>query len=272
MANLSIIDKLKRSKILDLLQEGKRIDDRALDEPRPLVIDTGVIPHANGSARVRLGDTEIVSGIKVQPDRPFPDMGDKGIFMCTAEILPLAHPSAETGPPQPDVIELARVVDRGIRESGMIDLSQFVLEKDKSVIGLFADSVVTDHDGNLFDACSYASVAAIITSKIPKWEMKDDIPVLIENQESDAPITTIPISVTMGRIGEFIIVDPNIDEWGCLDARITITTNSDGNMVALQKGGADGFSFEQLVKCSELSITCGKKIREIIKQATEGTQ
>ena len=270
MVELSIIDKLKRSKILDLLQEGKRIDGRALDEIRPLSIDIDVVPHANGSARVRLGDTEIVSGVKVQPDRPFPDMGDKGIFMCTAEILPLAHPSAETGPPQPDVIELARVVDRGIRESGMIDLSQFVLEKDKSVIGLFADSVVTDHDGNLFDACSYASVAAIITSKIPKWEMKDDIPVLIENQESDAPITTIPISVTMGRIGEFIIVDPNIDEWGCLDARITITTNSDGNIVALQKGGSDGFTLEQLVKCSELSITIGKKIREIVKQATEG--
>ena len=270
MVELSIIDKLKRSKILDLLQEGKRIDGRALDEIRPLSIDIDVIPHANGSARVRLGDTEIVSGIKVQPDRPFPDMGDKGIFICTAEILPLAHPSAETGPPPPSVIELARVVDRGIRESGMIDLSQFVLEKDKSVIGLFADSVVTDHDGNLFDACSYASVAAIITSKIPKWEMKDDIPVLMENQESDAPITTIPISVTMGRIGEFIIVDPNIDEWGCLDARITITTNSDGNIVALQKGGSDGFTLEQLVKCSELSITIGKKIREIVKQATEG--
>ena len=270
MVELSIIDKLKRSKILDLLQEGKRIDGRALDEIRPLSIDTDVIPNANGSARVRLGDTEVVSGIKVQPDRPFPDMGDKGIFICTAEILPLAHPSAETGPPQPDVIELARVVDRGIRESGMIDLSQFVLEKDKSVIGLFADCVVTDHDGNLFDACSYAAVAAIITSKIPKWEMKDDIPVLMENQESDAPITTIPISVTMGRIGEFIIVDPNIDEWGCLDARITITTNSDGNIVALQKGGSDGFTLEQLVKCSELSITIGKKIREIVKQATEG--
>jgi exosome complex component RRP42 len=270
MVELSIIDKLKRSKILDLLQEGKRIDGRALDEIRPLSIDTDVIPNANGSARVRLGDTEVVSGIKVQPDRPFPDMGDKGIFICTAEILPLAHPSAETGPPQPDVIELARVVDRGIRESGMIDLSQFVLEKDKSVIGLFADCVVTDHDGNLFDACSYAAVAAIITSKIPKWEMKDDIPVLMENQESDAPITTIPISVTMGRIGEFIIVDPNIDEWGCLDARITITTNSDGNIVALQKGGSDGFTLEQLVKCSELSIAVGKKIREIVKQATEG--
>ena len=271
MVELSIIDKLKRSKILDLLQEGKRIDGRALDEIRPLSIDIDVVPHANGSARVRLGDTEIVSGVKVQPDRPFPDMGDKGIFMCTAEILPLAHPSAETGPPQPDVIELARVVDRGIRESGMIDLSQFVLEKDKSVIGLFADSVVTDHDGNLFDACSYSSVAAIITSKIPKWEIKDDKPAMVEGGESDAPITTIPISITMGRIGEFIIIDPNLDEWGCLDARITITTNSDGNIVALQKGGSAGFTFDQLVKCSELSISAGPKIREIIKQVTKST-
>ena len=271
MVELSIIDKLKRSKILDLLQEGKRIDGRALDEIRPLSIDTDVIPNANGSARARLGDTEIVSGVKVQPDKPFPDMGDKGIFICTAEILPLAHPSAETGPPTPDVIELARVVDRGIRESGMIDLSKMVLKQDKSVIGVFADNVVTDHDGNLFDACSYASVAAVITSKIPKWEIKDDKPVIVEGETSDAPITTIPISITMGRIGESIILDPNLDEWGCLDARITITTNSDGNIVALQKGGSAGFTFDQLVKCSELSISAGPKIREIIKQVTKST-
>jgi exosome complex component RRP42 len=272
MVELSIVDKLKRSKILDLLQEGKRIDGRGLDEVRPLSIDTGVVPNANGSARARLGDTEIVCGVKIQPDKPFPDMGDKGIFICTAEILPLAHPSAETGPPTPDVIELARVVDRGIRESGMIDLSQMVLEEDKSVIGLFADNVVTDHDGNLFDACSYASVAAVMTSKIPKWEMKNDKPAIVDGETLDAPITTIPISITMGRIGEFIMIDPNLDEWGCMDARITITTNSDGNIVALQKGGSAGFTFEQLVKCSELSISTGSKIREIIKQATEVNQ
>ena len=61
---------------------------------RPISIETGAIPHANGSARVRLGDTEVVTGVKIQPDRPFPDMGDKGIFICTAEILPLAHPDS----------------------------------------------------------------------------------------------------------------------------------------------------------------------------------
>ena len=139
-----------------------------LDEYRSLLIDTGIIPKANGSARVRLGDTEVVTGVKIQPDKPFPDLGEKGIFICTAEILPLAHPDAEPGPPGEDIIELARVVDRGIRESGMIDLSQLVLEKDKSVIGVFSDNSVTDHDGNLFDACSYATTAAILSCKSSK--------------------------------------------------------------------------------------------------------
>jgi len=264
----SVLDKLKRTQINELLEKGQRSDGRSFDEPRPLIIETGVIPKANGSARVRLGDTEVVTGIKIQPDRPFPDMGDKGIFICTAEILPLAHPTAETGPPQPPVIELARVVDRGIRESGMVDLSQLVLQKDKSVIGIFADNCVTDHDGNLFDACSYASIAAILTCKIPKWEMKDDVPTLVEGETSDAPITTIPVSITIARIGDHLLVDPDADEWACMDARITITTNSDGNICALQKGGNDGFTPEQIIKCSEISISLGTKIREKLKEST----
>ena len=115
MASKTVLDELKRTQILELLEQGKRIDGRAFDEVRELVIEANAIPKANGSARVRLGDTEVICGVKIQPDRPFPDTGDRGLFICTAELLPLSHPTVETGPPQPHVIELARVVDRGIR-------------------------------------------------------------------------------------------------------------------------------------------------------------
>ena len=77
--------------------------------------------------------------------------------------------------------------------------------------------------------------------------------------------------MTMARIGDYILVDPNMDEWSCLDARITITTNSDGNVVALQKGGHEGFTSDQLIKCAEISVQVGSKIREIIKEATKGS-
>ena len=89
MGSHSVVDQLKKNQILELLEQGKRVDGRALDEARDVSIETNAIPKANGSARVRLGDTEVVCGVKIQPDRPFPDMGDKGIFICTAELLPL---------------------------------------------------------------------------------------------------------------------------------------------------------------------------------------
>jgi exosome complex component RRP42 len=271
MASSSIIDSLKKTHILELLKEGKRLDGRSFEQPRELTIDIGVISKAEGSARARLGDTEVVAGVKVKPERPYPDSGDQGMLMCTAEILPIAHPTAETGPPTPDVVELARVTDRGIRESKMVDMKQLVLEKDKSVIGIFCDNAVTDHDGNLFDVCSYATTAALCSCKLPKFEMKDDVPVKIEGETMDPPISTIPVSVTMIKIGDYILVDPNMDEWSCLDARVTMTSNSDGNIVALQKGGAGGFTHEQLIKCSEISVQVGAKIRDIIKESSKGS-
>ncbi|MFQ5475932.1 MAG: exosome complex protein Rrp42 [Nitrosopumilus sp.] len=272
MASHSVLDELKRNQILELLEQGKRIDGRALDEAREISIETNAIPKANGSARIRLGDTEVVCGVKIQPDRPFPDTGDKGLFICTAELLPLSHPTVETGPPQPPVIELARVVDRGIRESHMIDVSQLVIEQDKSVIGVFADNVVVDYDGNLFDACSYAATMALLSSTTPKWNWTDEKPVLVEGEEAQLPINTIPVSVTMGKIGNHIVVDPNGDEWASMDARVTITTDSDGNICALQKGGNDGFTLDEIVKCGEISIKVGAQIREKLKAAQQGGQ
>jgi exosome complex component RRP42 len=74
----------------------------------------------------------------------------------------------------------------------------------------------------------------------------------------------------MAKIDEYIIVDPNLDEWSIMDSRITITTNSDGNVVALQKGGSGGFTQDELVKCAEISVKVGSKIREIIKESSSG--
>lgn len=265
MASRSVLDDLKKTQILELLTQDKRVDGRTLEQSREITIEANVVPKANGSARVNIGDTQVVCGIKIQPDRPFPDTGDRGIFICTAELLPLSHPTVETGPPNPDVIELARVVDRGIRESHMVDVSQLVIEENKSVVGVFADNVVVDYDGNLFDACSYAATAALLSAKTPKWTMLNDAPTLVEGEQTPLPITTIPVSVTMGRIGDHILVDPNGEEWASMDARITITSDSDGNICALQKGGKDGFQQDEINRCGEIAVKVGAQVREKLR-------
>ena len=105
--------------------------------------------------------------------------------------------------------------------------------------------------------------------KTPKWNLVDDTPTLVEGEESPVPITTIPVSVTMGKIGNHIVVDPNGDEWDCMDARVTITSDSDGNICALQKGGDEGFTQDEIVQCGETSVRVGAKIREKLKEAQQ---
>ncbi|HMD78400.1 MAG TPA: exosome complex component Rrp42, partial [Nitrososphaerales archaeon] len=160
-----VVETIRRAQMVEMLSRGQRADGRALDQPRPLSIEVGLIQKANGSARVRLGNTDVIAGVKIATGTPFPDTPDKGLLVVNAELLPLASPYAEPGPPSEEAIELARVVDRGIRESEMVDLTKLCLIEGKSVVTVFVDCNVMNVDGNLFDATSYAVVAALRTAK-----------------------------------------------------------------------------------------------------------
>ena len=66
---------------------------------RPLEIEVDIIKKANGSAKVKLGDSEVVAGIKVETGEPFEGLENKGALIISAEfflLLPLisnlAHP------------------------------------------------------------------------------------------------------------------------------------------------------------------------------------
>ncbi len=230
----------------ELLAKGKRLDGRELLETRDLKVEANVIEKAEGSARVKLGNTEVIAGVKVNLGSPFPDTPDKGLLVVSAEVLPLASPYAEPGPPDENSIELARVVDRGIRESGMIDVSKLVLVPGKHVYAVFADVSILNVDGNLFDATSYAVVTALLTTRLPKYEMSSEgIPTKTE-ERIPLPIQTVPVSVTMAKVGEFLVVDPTSEEEAVMEARITLVSDDRGNICAGQKGESGTLTINQV--------------------------
>jgi len=262
-----VVETIRKAEMTLVLAKGKRLDGRALEEHRPIKIQTGIIQKANGSALVTLGNTEVVAGVKVATGTPFPDTPDKGLLVVNAEILPLASAYAEAGPPSEDAIELARVVDRGVRESEMVDMTKLCLIPSKTVYTVFVDVNIMNVDGNLFDATSYAVVAALRTAKMKKFKVKDD-----KVEETDdmvpVPVSKIPVSVTMARIGDSLVVDPNSEEEAAMDMRITITTDDDGNICASQKGEASVISPAQVLQAADTSIRVGKEIRKLIKDAS----
>jgi exosome complex component RRP42 len=263
-----VVETIRRAQLVELLGQGRRPDGRALDQHRPLRIQTGIIQKANGSAQVNLGNTEVVAGVKIATGIPFPDTPDKGLLVVNAEILPLASPYAEPGPPSEEAIELARVVDRGVRESGMVDLTKLCLIEGKSVVTVFVDCNVMNVDGNLFDATSYAVVSALRTARMKQYAVEGDKAVAKE-EWIPVPVERNPVSVTMARIGSTLVVDPNSEEEALMDMRVTITTDEEGRICASQKGEASTITPAMVLEAADTSIRVGKDIRAQILEATK---
>lgn len=265
-----IVEHLRRQQMWDVISKGKRLDGRVLDEMRTLEAELDIIEKANGSAKVKLGDSEVIAGIKVETGEPFEGLENKGALIISAEVLPTASPYIEPGPPDEETIELARVVDRGIRESEMLDLDRLVLVPGKIVYTIFVDCSVINTDGNLLDATSYAVVSALLSCKLPIFEIEDG-KVVDTGKTQDPPLTTIPVSITQVRIGDTIILDPTAEEEACMNARITITTNSDGDYAAIQKGFTGGFTREQIKKAAEIARIKGEQVRAKLQELTNKT-
>ncbi len=250
-----IIAELRKDYIYNLMIKGEREDGRAFDQYREITIDTNVIDKAEGSARVKLGDTQLVVGVKIQPGAPFPDTPDQGVIITNLELIPLASPVFEAGPPREDAIELARVVDRGVRESQAIDLSKLCITPGEKVWMVFIDIHILDDGGNIMDAASLGAIAALLTAKLPnkRFDLGED---------ADVPMRDVPVAVTAVDIGGTIMLDPSLNEENIAGTKLTVTSNQAGEVSAMQKSGVYPLTTEQINYIVDIAIEKAKEIRE----------
>lgn len=247
--------------VLNLASKGLRIDKRKQDEFRKIEVEKNPVEKAEGSARVRIGKTDIIAGVKMGIGEPFPDKPDDGTLIVNAEFSPLASPKFETGPPRENAIELARVVDRGIRESGAIDTKKLCIKKEEKVWMVFVDIQVLNHDGNLIDAAALAAVTALFEARMPEYDGKT---INYEKKTKKLPVFFKPVSVTIVKIAGNMFVDPSLDEENAMGARLTITTKDNGNMCSLQKGGSEPLVIEEIEKAFDLAVEKGKELRKLV--------
>jgi exosome complex component RRP42 len=270
---MALTSSIKRDYLNNLAKNGKRTDGRKFDEFRNINIETGLISKAEGSARVKIGNTQVVAGIKMDIGEPYPDSPDKGVMMTAAELIPLASPDFESGPPQEDAIELARVVDRGIRESEVICLDRLCLEPGERIWMVFIDIHIIDFDGNLFDTASLAALAALYNAIVPIERLRPNLEKLQEKYPSikeylekhpkdfPLPMNEPPISCTSVKFNDVVVLDPSLDEEEIAEARLTVATDKNGDIRAMQKGLTGSFSVEEIKKVIKASLDNGREIR-----------
>ncbi|MCW4053085.1 MAG: exosome complex protein Rrp42 [Candidatus Bathyarchaeota archaeon] len=260
---MSVVARVRQKQIAELINSGKRLDGRSLLDHRKIKLEVGLIEKAEGSARVLLGKTEVLVGVKIQIGEPFSDTPNDGVMTVNAELVPLASPLFEPGPPNEDAIELARVVDRGIRESRAINVEKLCLEPGKKVIIVFIDLYVLNHDGNLIDASAIAALAALLNTKMFKYELEEG-EVQVKPGYTPLPMQNHPIAVTFAKINGRLVVDPCSEEEQVMDTRLTITVDKDGEICAIQKGGTGLFAVEQILELAKVAVKKASEIRKLV--------
>jgi exosome complex component RRP42 len=260
----SLLTRVRIKQIEKLIEKGKRLDGRGLNDYREIKIEQGLIEKAEGSARILMGKTEVLVGVKVETGTPYSDTPNNGVMTVNAELVPIASPNFEPGPPDENSIELARIVDRGIRESQAIDTEKLCIQPGKKVFVVFVDVYILNHDGNLIDASALAAVSALMNTKMPNYEIKDD-EVVIKQGYTPLPMKSHPITVTLGKINDKIIVDAWLEEEQVMDSRLSIAFNKDGHICAIQKGGSGYFTQKQILEGMKLAKEKAAELRKQMK-------
>lgn len=252
-SNLQVIPKIRKEYVLSLLKDGRRVDGRGVADVRPISLVTGYVSRADGSAFVRLGDTTVLVGIKVEPGSPYPDTPNEGVLIVNAEFVPVASPLFEPGPPDENSFELARVIDRSLRESRSIDLQKLVIIPGKKVFVVWADIYILNHSGNLIDASALATMAALLSARMPKAAVSGEhITIERTGELEPLPVRKKVVTATVAKIGGYFVVDPTEEEEGIADVKLSVSFDESGEIVGMQKAGMGYVKLDELEEAFDL--------------------
>ncbi len=246
----SKMSNLQKEKIIEALSFGKRFDSRSTLDYRKIKVEKNISNNAESSVSVKFGKTHVYCGVKLGVTEPYPDSPDEGTFMTSVELHPMASEGFDLGKPGIDSVELARVVDRGIRESGFIDFKKLCIKEGEKVWQIFVDIIAINDDGNLFDVSAFAALIALAGTKLPIYNEKEK---RIEHELSDNPLPlnkeALSFNMTFYKIGDVIVLDPTEEEEEITDFRLSVTFGEfEGKprITALQKGRSGVITQEDL--------------------------
>ena len=259
--------KLNTDTIKEMAEDGERLDGREPNEYREIEVEKNYISTTSqGSAKVSIGDTQVIVGISFDVESPYSDRPDSGTIVTNAELAPMADREFESGPPQEAGVELARVVDRGIRESEAIDLEALCIEPGEKVYTAFIDVHILNNDGNLLDAAALGAIAALTDGYVPAYDEEADELNHDDVAMEDIPMTKVPVTATGRKIGDTIMWDTTREEEEALGSRLTVTLTEEDQVVAMQKGGRDAFTEEDISQIIDGAKNHVQSFRELLEE------
>lgn len=223
---------------------------RDLNTPRELAVQRGVNPHAQGSARLKLGRTEIIATVSVE-DKAAPHMRGKKEGWLTAEYAMLPRATTDRQARERNLQngrrhEIQRLLGRALRSC--IDLGMFRNQT------IYVDCDVLIADGGTRVASVLAGYAAL----------HDYAERLIQaGKLSEWPLRFAVGAVSVGMLGSELRVDLDYAEDCVARADLNVIATDDGRILEVQ-GGSEGEPLTPAEYAALLNVGV-QKVGELLK-------
>lgn len=199
----------------------KRVDGRKRDEIRPVTIETGVIPNADGSAMIEMGRNKIIAGVygprEMHPKRL--SKPNKGVLRVRYKMAPFSVDPRRSPAPSRRDTEISKVM------ADSLEPALFLERYPRSVIDVFVE--IIQADGGTRCAAVNAAAVALVDAGIPMKDLvaacaagKMDGKVVLDlgdhedkKGEADVPIAYMPKldEVTLLQMDGILTADETIE-------------------------------------------------------------
>ncbi|KAK4523516.1 hypothetical protein GAYE_PCTG69G1412 [Galdieria yellowstonensis] len=248
------VSKAEKSYLLEAIALGTRVDGRSLLEYRPISVQVGVLPSASGSSRLRLGETEVLVGVKVE-------VGD--VAEASTENIQIHFTVECSGSANADFLgreaenwssELQSALESAYQAANVFDEDRLKLVPGKFCWVFNVDILVLDTGGNMLDAISMATRAAFSTTLIPRVYIQENDGVF-ELEIDDNPnacdrlhIHRAPTFLTFALLGNNFVLDPSLQEETSARGKFSVAVDTNGDISYVYSFGLlDGVEMSKLL-------------------------
>lgn len=269
-----LLSEAEKTFILHGVQNDLRNDGRSKQDYRPIELELDIVTHANGSARVRLANTDILVGVKTEIDVPTSNRPEEGKIEFFVDCSANATPEFEGKGGQDLATEIGNYLGSSFASPLSFDLKPLCILKGVQCWKLYVDILILECGGNLFDAVSLAVKAALYNTMVPRVETVAMDGGNVDLQLSGDPfdcwrldITNIPCLVTLTKIGEHLIVDPTAEEEECSMASLVVAVTESGRINSLCKTSVGSLHPQTLTDALKVGVEVGVGLNKALNEA-----
>ncbi|XP_026883092.1 exosome complex component RRP42 isoform X1 [Electrophorus electricus] len=261
------ISEAEKVYIMHGVRDDLRVDGRGCEDYRHMEIETDVVSNTDGSAKVRMGHTDVLVGIKAELRRPRPNVPDEGYLEFFVDCSANATPEFEGRGGEELGVELSNTLYKVFNSHRSLDLRSLCVCPGEHCWVLYVDVLLLQCDGNLFDAMSIAIKAALFNTRIPKVRVLEDEEGGKEIELSDDPydclrlrVDNIPCIVTLCKVGHRHVVDATLQEKACSAASLLVAVTPRGAVTCVRKLGAGSLDPDSIFEMTETGKRVGKAL------------